>query len=483
MTTLNWFEVDRAGLGALLERRGKWFALLELIQNAYDEPGVTTVSVLLDPIPGRPAAHLVVEDDSADGFADLTHSFTLFARSTKIGNAEQRGRFNLGEKLVLAICEEAEVLSTKGGYRFDAEGRHSLRRRRERGSVFSAVIRMTRTEIAEAMDHVWAVIPPAHITTTINGTKLTHRSPFHSFEATLDTEIADDEGQLRKTRRRTTISVYEPRPDEDASIYELGIPVVDNGDRWSYDIGQKVPLNMDRDNVTPAYLRHIRTLVLNEMHQHLTGEEATGTWVKEAISDPRVGAEAVTAVVHKLFGERAVIFDPSDPEANRIATAQGRTVIPGGAFSREAWANIRSTGTILPAGRVTPSPQVLTSPDGVPPIPRDQWSEGMTRVAAYTQRFSKAALGFEVCVEFTTVGTMNNGGCASAFYGGRTLTYNLRRLGRNFFDTPDTERLDALIIHELGHENAKNHLDEGYYRALCELGAAAKANAREIGTP
>lgn len=478
----DWFAVDRAGLAALLERRGKGFVLLELLQNAYDE-GTTRVEVTLRPVRGHPTARLIVEDDSPDGFADLTHAFTLFAPSTKLGEPEKRGRFNLGEKLVLALCTEAEIISTTGGYRFDAAGRHTLRRRQEAGSTFEAIVRMTRAEVDEALTLVDSIIPPHHITTLVNGVELVHRAPIQTFEATLPTELAGEDGQLRPTRRRTTVSVYEPREGEVPSIYEMGIPVVESGDRWSIDVGQKVPLNMDRDNVTPAYLRHLRTLVLNEMHAKLTDEEATGTWVKEAIADPRVDPKAVIGVVHKLYGEDAVVFDPSDPEANRIAVAQGRTVIPPRAFSREAWANIRATEVVLPAGRVTPSAKVLTSPDGVPPVPEAEWSEGMRRVAAYTRRFSRAVLGFEVTVHYTTVGAMDNGGHAEAFYGGRTLTFNLRRLGRRFFDNPGNLRLDALIIHELGHEIASNHLSEDYYHALCDLGAKAKAHAQEIGTP
>jgi len=43
----NWFEVDRQGLAQILERKGKEFALFELIQNGWDEPGVTKVTVSL----------------------------------------------------------------------------------------------------------------------------------------------------------------------------------------------------------------------------------------------------------------------------------------------------------------------------------------------------------------------------------------------------------------------------------------------------
>ena len=120
----NWFEVDRQGLAQILERKGKEFALFELIQNGWDEPGVTKVTVSLEP-QGRNKAMLVVEDDAPEGFKDLSHAFTLFASSSKKANPEQRGRFNLGEKLVLAISDEVTIRTTKGGSRFDAEGRHS----------------------------------------------------------------------------------------------------------------------------------------------------------------------------------------------------------------------------------------------------------------------------------------------------------------------------------------------------------------------
>src|SRR5437762_12841988 len=107
----NWFEVDKEGLAKILERKGKEFALFELIQNAWDEPGVTKVSASLE-YRGRNRALLVVEDDAPEGFRNLSHAFTLFAESGKKSNPEQRGRFNLGEKLVLALCDEVMLQTT-----------------------------------------------------------------------------------------------------------------------------------------------------------------------------------------------------------------------------------------------------------------------------------------------------------------------------------------------------------------------------------
>ncbi len=109
---MQWFDVDKAGLGKLLERRGKSFVGAELLQNAWDAEGVTRVEFTAEPIKGRALVDLVVKDDSPQGFHNLTHSFTLFSESVKKGNATLRGRFNLGEKLVLALCDSATIMST-----------------------------------------------------------------------------------------------------------------------------------------------------------------------------------------------------------------------------------------------------------------------------------------------------------------------------------------------------------------------------------
>ena len=81
MKPLPAFEVDKKGLEKILERRGKSFAVLELVQNAFDE-NVTSVEVTIRPTEGSRGYHdIVVEDDSPEGFADLSHAYTLFAES------------------------------------------------------------------------------------------------------------------------------------------------------------------------------------------------------------------------------------------------------------------------------------------------------------------------------------------------------------------------------------------------------------------
>ncbi|MDQ3300615.1 MAG: ATP-binding protein, partial [Myxococcota bacterium] len=195
----NWFDIDRKGLAKLIERRGKIWLLHELIANAWDADGVQSVEVVLEPEEGVPQATVVVRDDAPEGFADMSHAWTLFAESSRKGYANKRGRFNLGEKLVLALCNEASIISTKGAVMFDARGRSSMKARRPRGTEFMGIARITRSELAEIKAGLKKLISPPGVMTRVNGEPLPARTPLKTIEVTLPTEIADDEGVLRRT--------------------------------------------------------------------------------------------------------------------------------------------------------------------------------------------------------------------------------------------------------------------------------------------
>jgi hypothetical protein len=68
----------------------------------------------------------------------------------------------------------------------------------------------------------------------------------------------------------------------------------------------------------------------------------------------------VRSYLRTRFGEKRVSFDPSDPEANKLAVSQGYTVVHGSMMSAGAWNNARSAHAILPAGQVTPSAKTWT---------------------------------------------------------------------------------------------------------------------------
>lgn len=463
---MDWYAVDKEGLARLMSRKGKASVILELIQNSWDEDGTTEVDIRLEPDTLRGHSRLVVTDNAPDGFADLSHAFTLFAPSKKVHDATKAGRFNMGDKQVLALCRTATVVSTRGGYEFSEAGRRSLRRRRDVGSEFSAVVRLNATERDEVAALVRTLIPPAHIATTFNGVALTAREPVRTFTTTLRTEIADDEGVLRPTRRQCEVRLYDPVGEETPHIYELGIPVVSHDGRWHVNVTQKVPLSFERNNVTPAYLRELRVAVLNATADLLTSEDTASTWVKDAASDDRADAAAVEQVVTKRFGEKVVAFDPSDPEANAEAVLQGYTVVHGRTLSKDEWAQARRAGALKPAGQVTPSRKARFSANGTPPTPRESWTPGMVRVADYAQALAKELLDIDLHVEFHSTTQY-----FSAAFGDQSLTFNLMRLGHRWFNEPDQHAVDALLIHEFAHHRVSDHLSERFHDECCRLGA------------
>jgi len=465
-----WFNVDRKGLAKLMEGRSKAFVLYELVQNAWDEAS-REVKVTIQSVPNTRNAQICVEDDSPEGFKDISHAYTLFAESEKKSDATKRGRFNIGEKLVLALARTAYIQTTKGAIVFNAYGRHETRKKRDAGSVVSVEIPCTKSEMGEIIAAGRQLIPPPGIKTTINGEVLPDRTPSTEFETTLPTLIGDDEGVLRRSERRTWVRVYLPSPGETAMLYEMGIPVVETGDRYHVDVQQKVPLNMDRDGVTPGYLKAMRVAVLNHTHQYLTEDDAAKTWVRDACSDENVENEALKRAISLRFGENAVTFDPSDREANKISASEDRQLVHGAHLTAGEWENVRRAGLLPPAGQVTPSPKPY-HPDGKPLnlIPPSNWSPGMIRVSEFAKVAARELLGRR---SLLTVQIANEFGwnTAATFGPGCELVLNLACLGHEFFDNGISDKVIDLIIHEFGHEYSQDHLSRKYYDALTKLGA------------
>ena len=499
----NWLTIDREGFAQLIEHRGKGWILCELLQNAWDQ-NVSEVSVAITEVGDRdqrlPRDAMgtfivsVIDDDPA-GWVDITHAYTMFAPSAKKSDPTKRGRFNLGEKMVLSLAEWAEIRTVNHAIRFDENGRTEIPDcRRESGSQFLAAFRFTSGDIREIAQTLSSLIPPEGIKTSwkitssdprnlSHSSTLEHRTPAKSFAASLPTLIEGEGGKMKPTTRKASVTLHEPTEGEVPTIYEMGIPVVEVGedDRWHIDVGQKVPLNMDRDNVTPAYLRTLRVAVLNEAHTMLSEDEARTTWVTAASEDKRCTEDATEKVMDSRFGEKRVAYDPSDKEANRIAAAEGYTVVHGGALTKGQWENVKSSESLPPAGQVTPSNSVLQgNPNGKDPaIPEKKWTEDMRRTVTLARLMAEDLMGVEVAVRIV-LDKKNRG--TSAWYGGRSLTFNLQSLGHKFFKPSNLEGQVDLILHEFGHEYESNHLSANYYHALTRLGAKLAVDLSREGS-
>jgi hypothetical protein len=473
------FEVDKKGMAEVFARKGKAFVVTELIQNAWDEE-TSHVDITLEPL-GHGKVRLVVEDDNPEGFKDLSHAFTLFAPSAKKSDVRKRGRFNLGEKLVIAICDKASIETTKGTILFNDKGRVHSTKKRKKGTRFTGVLNLTADDVKEVERVVQTLLPPAGITTTFNMIDVKPRKPKRIFEVSLRTEVADEDGRLKPTTRKTLVEVFEPRQGEVPSVYELGIPVVETGDRFHVNIGQKVPLPLDRDNLPPAYLRHLRVEVLNHVYDLLSRDDSTAEWVTNALEDDRVSKGAAQSVFALRFGEKVVIADPNDPEANKRAAAEGYSVITGGVLPKAAWKNVKDHGLALPAGQVTPSPKGLEAEGkNAKVVDPDHYTRDIENIVEFSKVFGRELLGKDIQVKVINEPKLGFGACFT--FKGTGLTFNLGRLGHRFFDvqTPEDARIVIdLLMDEFGHHYASDHLDVKYYKALRRLGAKSVVLAFE----
>ena len=460
--------VDKKGLAKKLVHKPKVFIVHELLQNTWDEDGVTKVLLQMEMLAGRPVCRIFVEDDSPEGFQDLASVYTLFKDSKKAPDPTKRGRFELGEKLVAATALRMEVVTTKGGIVIEGDKRYQHRNKLQRGSAVLVDVRMTREEFTEVLAEVQKLIPPSNIPTYLNGELLQVRRMCAAFTTTLPTIRSDEEGNLKPTARKTEVRVYEPLPGETPSLYELGIPVMETGDRWHYDVQQRVPINWERNSVPPSYLRTLRVEVLNAMHGELSEGASREGWVTEGLSDPRCSPDAAQDVKVKRFGEKSVILDPSDPEANSRAAGEGYNVIPGGSLPKGAWDNVRP---FMPsAGQKFPTPKPY-SEDGDPEkvIPPEEWTMDMRRMAAFAQELFQKLYGGTLYVKIVREPTLwwlancGEDGC---------LTLNYSKLGKKWFASPvRSETVLDLLIHEFAHYKVSDHLSSAYHRELTRLAA------------
>ena len=482
MSRKNWITVDLDGLAQTLARKGKGWILRELAQNALDED-VTHVSIQFTPIAGRPLCRLTVEDDSPSGFASLSDAWTMFAPSKKKGDPTKAGRFCAGEKLVLAFCDSAAITTTTGSVRFDATGRHvSATRNRLRGSEIDCLLRISRDEVADLRAAARQILPPGHVTLSVDGVTIPHREPVRVFGASIKTEVASADGIMRRDYRHTNIEIHEPLDGEPAMLYELGLPVVVTGDRWHVNVLQKVPLTLERDNVSSDWLADLRAEVLNHTTDLLvTVEAVTAPWVRDAAAHFAAADSSVQHVITVRFGAKAVSYDPSDAEANKIAVLHGYTVVHSGTMSANEWANVRRATALSPAGQVTPSPKPFT-PGGRPLRLLDVYTDAHHALVAYATRIARALIGVDIVVTLADDRDWNCEGAygtrvADGFAFGGQLFLNLATQEPDVFIQGRTEALDALLIHEFAHHAVTDHLSREFYDELCRLGAKLTALA------
>lgn len=462
----SWFDVDKDGLRRIVERRGGVArTLLELVQNAWDTKA-THVAIEVAALRGG-GITFVVRDDDPNGFADLAHAWTLFAPSTKSADPMKRGRFNLGEKLALSLADEAIIVTKGRAVAFTKRGRKEVDESTTMGSSVALTLLSGIGSVKEIEEECAKLIAPGDVDTTLNGKPLPRRSPLKTFEASLLTEQADESGVLKRCHRKCSVEVFVPVAGEEPTIYEMGIPVVEfsGGEPFHVNVCQRVPLNVERDNVLPHFLRYLRTAVFNAVHDAVRPEQMSEPWVAVATAHPDAAPAAVQAMVKGRFGENAVAYDPNDREANTKAASEGRTVVWGGSLTKDQWRNVKAAELVPSAGVACPTPKPEFAKDGKDVlIDETDYTAWMWRVHAFSKFFARAVMGFDATIRFAKSDQL-----FAAWYEreSSTLTWNRPDdwyAAQTAGTLPGHELLE-ILVHEFAHARESNHLSEEFHRA------------------
>lgn len=464
------FEVDVKGLRQLQEGKPKWFIIRELLQNAMDEP-ITECRITMKYESRK--AHITVEDDSPIGFRDLSDAYTLFKDTYKRSDVKKRGRFNFGEKQVLCMADYARIVTTTGGLEFDVLGgeRTTLRRKREKGSEVYVVVRMSREEFNECKDYCSQILKPADISMYVffeeGFIKPIYYAPHKTFEATLPTEVKEDD-RMKTVRRETTVNIHKPLTNA-CFIYEMGIPICEIDCDYSIDIQQKVPMSNDRDKVDGKYLKDIFALVLNNVIDEIERDDISQTWIREAFDSKLVDAETVQEVKDKRFGEKAVIFNPNDPVANDEAISQGYKLIYGSEMGSNEWSRMKEDAQLVSSSKMFGMGTATDAEE----IKKE---EKHKNIEYMTKKIAAQLLNLNVTCSFFK----SRQATVLAQYGNEHISFNVTKIPGEWFE-PDRkgyvsqEMLD-LIIHELGHSEGM-HVEHSYHNCLTRLGAKCTRKA------
>ena len=147
----------------------------------------------------------------------------------------------------------------------------------------------------------------------------------------------------------------------------MGLPIVETGDKWHVNVGQKIPLNRDRNNVKPTFLRTVRTLG-PERDERSSGRRrrqrglgATGQF-RSGLLRQGDQARSGPAVRREASGLR-----PERPEANKTWVSQGGTLVYGSMMNGQEWKNAKEAGAIIPAGQLCPTAKPYSDDPNAPP--------------------------------------------------------------------------------------------------------------------
>lgn len=451
MESKNWFDVDKNGLAELQAGKPKVHIIRELIANAWDEQ-ITECRVQLTYSNGR--ALISVEDDCPEGFADLADAFTLFKHTKKREDTSKRGRFNLGEKTSISLCNQATIETTKGKIVFDRNGRTVSKSQRMKGSKITLKLKLSKEEF-DQLSEIKNYLIPKGIRFFINNEEINYREPHKILEAKLLTEKLED-NILKRISRSTKIHLY--LTTDKAFLFELGIPVQEIECDFSVSVEQKIPLGTDRETVLPSFLKELYAIILNNTFQEV--ECPSDLWVRTAITSKNIESNAVKEMMTRRYGEKACIANPFDKRSMDEAISHGYNIIYGSEMSKEEWGAVKKDNLM-------PTSSNLFGVSFVGAELISELTPDMQAGEVLCKKIAKRLLGIELKVRFIKSKATEG---ADFDFGANLLTFNISRLGAAFFNPPVSAKVLDLILHEISHFQGRQHTEMRYHTLLTKIG-------------
>tara|TARA_R110002012_G_scaffold64769_1_gene170235 strand:+ start:22649 stop:24115 length:1467 start_codon:yes stop_codon:yes gene_type:complete len=444
----NWFNVSTQGLKVQCEEIGLKRLTAELIANSFDENSVSKIEVTIKKF--GEIFHIRVDDDG-EGFKKISDAFTLFDDSGKRIDPTKRGRFNLGEKQWISLCKFAQIDSGKIRITFDDKGRHSEKIAWNNNCKIFGEIRNKELTSADLVNYLNGIIVPKNKILTINGDIAIPKTISNEFKTELPTPVASGKFQkLRNLKRETALMLYEIEQDEQAWLYEQGIPVckLEDNFEWHVNVHQKIPQVSERNVVKASYLKLIYTAIAEKCTDLIDEDNAGSKWISDALEN--TNEETTKVILNQKFGTDKIMIAGTDYRANEKAMEAGYKLVKGSELNMDIKSNLKESNLIDYTSKVFSSNNFVGA-EVVEP------TENMKFFAKVCNEIAEDTIDKSIKVGFITTEVKE-----VANYGGDTLTWNMRFCGgkKAFDDFENNAYLLGVVIHELAHDKIGNN--EGF---------------------
>ena len=438
--------------------REPWQLAKELVSNAWDEKAALCRVELRSET--SQTAYFSVYDDGS-GFKDVADAWTLMKHTDKRMDPEVRGRFNIGEKEILAVARSARITTANTIILFPAGGGRRVKKSPKPtvGTLVETWLPWGSAQVRDVLRRLSLLMPPPGIAYQVNGHPIEPQRPYKTTQAVLETVIQRCVGEpLATTRRKTRLEIYQGGNGAGKQLYEMGVPVQAIDCPYSVNVLQKIPLPPNRDAVKASYLQDVYAAVLNVTAGDV--EDPCASWTKVAMEDKNISPEAVKAIVRRRYGDKVALWS-SDTRSNEKAMLAGYELVNGRTLSAKEREQFKTVG-VAHSSDLFP-----VAIGGRKYYGEDQLTAGMMAVRSYARALHQALFGRDIDCKFYCDIRIRE----SASYGYGILDFNIGCLGKDWFDGIDAQTT-SLLLHEFAHTEGVGH-EPSYYKSLEKLAGRA----------